>query len=79
MVDAWGRISTGRSKNAVRDNLYRETEGNRDIVGGVTTTIQSVCKGEGIQRGWTQEGGFVAPRDNRETTLVHLGRNIVGD
>ena len=51
--DDRGRRSAVGSGNAVGDELYRETAGNRGTVGGVTTTIISVCKGEGKWRGWT--------------------------
>ena len=63
--DAQGRSSARDGRNAVGDDLYMETAGNYGTVGGVTTTIQSVCKIEGIKRGWTQEGGLVAPRGDR--------------
>ena len=53
MGDDRGRRSAVGSGNAVGDELYRETAGNRGTVGGVTTTIISVCKGEGKWRGWT--------------------------
>ena len=46
MGDARGGRSAGGSVNAVRDDIYREMECNRGIVNGVTSTIQSVCKGE---------------------------------
>ena len=70
--------SAGGSGNAVRNDLNRETAGNRVTVGGITPTIWGVCNGEGVRRRWVQEGGLVAPRGDRETTLGHPGRNIVG-
>ena len=76
--DARGGISAGSSGNAVGDDLYRETVDNRGTVGGVTNTIRSVCRGEGILRGWTKEGGLVELRFYRETTLGRLGRNLAG-
>ena len=72
-----GRIA-GDSRDAVSNDLYRETAGNRGTVGGITPTIWSVCNGEGVRRRWVQEGGLVAPRGDRETTLGHPGRNIAG-
>ena len=56
------RSIVGSGRNAVGDNLYMDTAGNRGTVGGVTTDIQSVCREEGLQRGgcrreawWRQE------------------------
>ena len=70
--------SAGGSGNSVRNDLYRDTAGNRGTMGGITPTIWSVCNGEGVRRGWEQGGGLVAPRGDRETTLGHPGRNIAG-
>ena len=52
---ARGGSSAGSGGNVFGDVLYREMSGNRDTVGGVMTNIQSVCRGEGLQGGWTQE------------------------
>ena len=60
MGDSWGGSSTGGGRNAVGDNLYREKACNCGTVGGVTTNIRNVCRGERIKSGWTQEGGLVA-------------------
>ena len=76
--DAWGRISAESGRNAVGNDLYRETAGNCGTMGGVTTNIRSVYKGEGMRVGWKKEGGLVEPRGDREITSGHLGRNIVG-
>ena len=46
--DTRGGSSAGSGENAVGDDLYRETPGNRGTVGGVTANIQSVCRGEGV-------------------------------
>ena len=70
--DAQGVSSAGSGRNAVGNDLYRETTGNRGTVGGVTTNIRSMCRVEGLRGGWTQEGGLVVPRGYRETTLGHL-------
>ena len=78
MVDAWVRSSAGSGGNAVIDDLYRETAGNRGTVGGVTTTIRSVCRVEGLLGCYMQEVGLVTPRGKRETTPGHLGRNLAG-
>ena len=78
MGDAWGGRSAGGKRNAVGNNLHREMAGNRDTVGGATSTISSVCKGGMVRRGWEQEGCLVALRGERETTAVHPGRNIAG-
>ena len=43
----FGRSARG-SGNKVGNDLHREMTGNRGTVGGATTTIRSVCKGEGI-------------------------------
>ena len=75
MGDVWGGSSGGSGGNAVGDDLYRETAGNRDTVGGVTTDIRSV---KGLREGWKQEGDLVAPRGDREKTLGHLGRSLTG-
>ena len=53
-------------------------QGNHGTLGGITTDIQSVCRGEGLQGGRAQEGGLVAPRGDRETTLGYLSRSLVG-
>ena len=37
--DAQGGSSTGSGRNAVINDLYRDTAGNRGTVGGVTTNI----------------------------------------
>ena len=75
--DIWGGSSVGSSGNTFTDDLYRDMTGNCIPVGGVATTIRCLCKGEG--GGYrTQEGGVLAPRGDRETTLGHLGRNIAG-
>ena len=50
--DAQGTSSLGNGGNAVGDDLYRETVGNRGIVDGATTNIQSVSMEEGIQGRW---------------------------
>ena len=71
-----GRISAGSGGNTVGDDLYRETAGNRGTVGGVTTNILSMCRGEGLRGVWTQEGGLVASRGDREKTSGHLGRSL---
>ena len=44
MGDNQGRSSAGSVMNVVRNDLYRETTGNRGIVGGVATNIRSVCR-----------------------------------
>ena len=75
---ARGGSIVGIRGNAVGDDLYRETAGMRGKLGGVATTIQSVCKVEGLRRGWTHEGGLVVPRGNIETALFHLVRNLTG-
>ena len=66
--DDRGGSSAESDENAVDDDLYGKTTGNCGTVGGVTTDIRSVCRGEGIQGGWMQEGGLVAPRGDRDTT-----------
>ena len=76
MVDARGISSAVSGGNVVVDDLYRETGVNHGTVGGVATDIQSVRKGEGIRGGWTQEGGLVAPRGDRETTSGQIGRSF---
>ena len=76
--DSRGGSSVRSSRNTVRDDLYSETTGKRGTVGGVTATIQSVCRGEGLQGGWTQEIGLMEPRGDKETTLGRLDRNIAG-
>ena len=76
--DARGRSSVGRGRNAVGDDLYRETAGNRGTVGGVMTNIRSVYRVEGIRGGWMQERGLVETRVERETTSVQLVRSIAG-
>ena len=55
----------GDGGNAVGNDLYRETSGNRGTVGGVTTTIRSVSQVEKLLRGQNQEGGLVVPRCDR--------------
>ena len=75
---ARGRSSAGSGGNAVGVDLYRETEGSCGTVSAVTTNILGVCIGEGLRERWTQKGGLVAPRGNRETTLGHLGRSLTG-
>ena len=77
-VDVRAGRSAGGRWNAVSDELYSETSGNCGMVGVVTTTIKSVCKGEGLRRRWAQEGDLVEPRGNRVTTSVHIGRNLAG-
>ena len=42
---ARGGSSAGSGVNAVRDDLYMDTAGNRGTVGGVTTYIRNVCRG----------------------------------
>ena len=74
--DARGRSSAGNGGNTVSDDIYKETSGNRGTVGGLTTNILSVCRGEGILGGLNQEEGLVSPRGNIQTTLGHLGRII---
>ena len=76
--DSQGGSSTGSGRNEVGDDLYRDTAGNCDTVGGFTTDIRSACRGEGLRGVWTQEVFLVAPRGNRETTLRHIGRIITG-
>ena len=76
VVDARGGSSAESGRNAVSNDLYRETTGNRITVSDVTTNILSVCRGEGLRWDWTQEGGLVAPRRNSETNLGHLGRSL---
>ena len=61
MGDSQGRSSAGGGGNAVGDDLYREKAGNRGTVGGITTNIRIVCRGEGLLRGWAQEEGLLAP------------------
>ena len=63
---AWGRSSAGSGGNTFSNDLYRDMAGNCGTVGGVTTDIRSVCRVEGLRGGWTQEGGLVAPRGDRE-------------
>ena len=46
--DAWGGISAESGRNAVGNDLYRETAGNCGTMGGVTTNIRSVYIGEWI-------------------------------
>ena len=65
-------------QSAITYIWYRDMAGNHGTVGGVTTNIRSVCRGEGLRGGWTQEGGLMAPRGNIETTSGHIGRNITG-
>ena len=74
MGEAWGERRAGGSGNAVREDLHRETAGNRGSVGGATSSIQGVCKGNRVRMGKDQEGGLVAPRVIRETTSGHPGR-----
>ena len=62
---ARGGSSVGDGGNAVGNDLYRETSGNRGTVGGVTTTIRSVSQVEKLLRGQNQEGGLVVPRCDR--------------
>ena len=76
--DAQGKSSAGNSENAISDDLNKETAGNCGTMGGVTSTIRSVCNVEGIKRGWTQEGGLVVPRGDIEITPGKLGRNLAG-
>ena len=57
MGDAWGDSSAGSGCNTVRNDLYRETTGNFGTVGGVSTNIQSVCRGERL-RGVETIGGL---------------------
>ena len=78
MGDAWGESSAESRNKLVGNDLYVDTAGNCGTVGDVTTTIRSVCKVEGLRRWWTQEGGLLVPRGDIETTLGHLGRNIMG-
>ena len=76
--DARGGSSVGSVRNAVGDDLCRETAGNLGTVGGVTTDIQSVCRGKGIRGRRMQEGGLVFQRGNIETTSGHIGRSLTG-
>ena len=78
MGDVCGRSSVGSIRNAVGNDLYRETSGNHGTMGGVTTYILKLCRGEELWGGWTQEGGLVAPIGDRETTSGHLVRNFAG-
>ena len=43
-----GGSSAGSGGKSVKYDLYRETAGNCGTVGGVTTGIQIVCRGEGL-------------------------------
>ena len=76
--DALGRSSAGSGRNTAVNELYMETTSNRDTVGGVATNIQSVCRGEGIQGGWAQDGGLVTLRGDREATSGNLDRSLTG-
>ena len=78
MVGAWGGSSTVSDVNAVGNDLYRDMKVNRGTVGGVATDIQSVCRVEGLRGGWTQEGGLVATRGDREPTLGNLVNIFTG-
>ena len=71
-------ISAGSGKNAIGNDIYREAASNRVIVGGFTTNIRSVCRGEGLRGGRMQEGGVVVPRGDKEKTLGNLVRGITG-
>ena len=74
MGDAWVGRRTGGSGNTVSEDLHRETTGNRVTVDGSTSTILGVFKGNMLQRGRAQEGGFVAPRGDREQNPGHPGK-----
>ena len=78
MGDARGDSIVGSSGNTVKNDLYRDMVGNRGTVGDIATDIQSLCRVEGIQEGWTQEGGLGASRGNRESDLGNLGRSLTG-
>ena len=73
-----GGSSAGSVRNAVVNDLYRDKAGNCCTVGGFTTKTRSVCRGEGLQGGWMQEGGLLMPRGEIVTTTGHLGRNLAG-
>ena len=47
-------------------------------MGDVTTDIRSVYRGKGLIGEMTQEGGFLAPIYERETTAGHLRRSLKG-
>ena len=74
--DARGGDSEGSGGDAVGDDLYRKTAGNHGTVGGVTTNIKSVCRGEGLKGRWMQARGLVAQIGDIETALGHLGRSL---
>ena len=74
MGDAGGGRRTRGSGNEVGEDLYRETAGKYGSVGGATSIILGVCKGNMVRRRRAQEGGLVAPRGDRETTSGHPGK-----
>ena len=49
MGDSRGGSSVGSSGNKVGDDLYKDMAGKSGTMGGVTTNIRRVCRGEGIQ------------------------------
>ena len=48
--DARGGSNAGSSRKEVRNDPNKDTAGNRGTVGGVTTNIPSMFKGERLQR-----------------------------
>ena len=74
MGDAGGGRRTRGSGNPVGKDLHKRTAGNRGAVGGATFLILGMYKGDRLRRRWVQEGGVIAPRGNRETTLGHPDR-----
>ena len=78
MGDARDGISTGSCGNTVKNDLDRETTGNRGTVGGVATYLWSVSRRKGLRRGRKEEGGMVATRGGGEASKINLNINITG-
>ena len=74
MWDAGGRRRTRVSGNPVGEYLHIDTAGNRGAVGGATSLMWDVCKGDRVRRREAQEGVVVAPIGDKKTTLGHPGR-----
>ena len=74
MEGARGRRYARAIGNPVQYDLHRATTGNRGAVGGATSLIQVMYKGEKVQSKGKEEEGVVAPRGDGKATLGHPGR-----
>ena len=73
-----GNAGGGRRKRIsgkpVGEDINRKTSGNQGAVGGATSLIWRVCKGNKAQSRGAKEEGMVEPRGDRKKTSGHPGR-----